>query len=164
MTHTMRSRGQETGPGEDGALGQPEDHLARVPDGQLAMSATETPAAESRVPSTLQFPFPGADLTWERERDARLDAFIAACLARVEATGCTDEWRIAAGVRSVFAEWSEKRELARVAGSDVLAAQISALGWALRCIAHSAWRTAPGWEPGFHPEAANPENLRETTQ
>ncbi|MET7605898.1 hypothetical protein ABZS96_25965 [Streptomyces avermitilis] len=104
----------------------------------------------------------GADhLGEEYERDTRLAAFISARLAGVEATGCTAERNLAAGVREVFTEWSEKRELAATTGTDAFPSQISALGWTLRCFAHHAWQGAPGWERAFHPHVTNPDTIPE---
>ncbi|MFM9462674.1 hypothetical protein ACKI1K_07450 [Streptomyces scabiei] len=102
------------------------------------------------------------DPSWEQARDARLAAFVRARLAHANATGCTEERKWAAGVGEVFSEWDTKRELAALADNDLFSMQISALGWALRCIAHTTWRSAPGWEPAFHPQAASPETVPET--
>lgn len=107
---------------------------------------------------TLQVPDPA----WEHARDARLAAFLRARLAHVNATGCTEERKWAVGLGEVFTEWDDKRELAALADRDLFSMQISALGWALRCIAHTTWHGAPGWEPDFHPQAASPETVPET--
>ncbi|AJE43909.1 hypothetical protein BJY54_006085 [Streptomyces nodosus] len=109
-------------------------------------------------PSPLRFAFRLPGFTWEQERDARLSHFIRTCLTHVNATGCTDERRWAAGVGDVFAEWDKKRVLS---DNDPSSSQINALGWALRCIARSAWRDAPGWEDSFHPRATSPETASE---
>jgi hypothetical protein len=109
----------------------------------------------------LRFSLTPPDHTWERERDARLAAFVRARLTQAEATGCTDERKWAAGAREVFAEWDRNRELAAVADNDFFSAQVGALGWALRCIAHSAWYGDLGWEPAFHPQATTPESVPE---
>ncbi|MGW0881395.1 hypothetical protein [Streptomyces sp. NPDC002671] len=107
-------------------------------------------------PEPLHFTPQTPDTTWELARDRRLAEFVRAGLAYAEATGCAEERRWAADIREVFAEWDSKRKLAAVAGNDMFSMQISVLGWVLRCVAHSAWRSAPGWEPGFHPQAVNP--------
>lgn len=102
------------------------------------------------------------DTAWEQGRDVRFAAFLRARLAHAEATGCTDERRWAAGVRSVFVEWDERRQLAANADDVLFKVQVSALGWALRCVAHETWSCAPGWEPGFHPQATPPESVSNT--
>ncbi|MFE9679337.1 hypothetical protein ACFYO5_35365 [Streptomyces sp. NPDC006259] len=101
------------------------------------------------------------DASWEQARDGRLAAFVRARLAHVHATGCTEERKWAAGVGDVFEEWDNKRELAARADNDLFTMPISALGWALRCIAHTTWHNAPGWEPAFHPQAASAETVPE---
>ncbi|MEV8544456.1 hypothetical protein [Streptomyces sp. NPDC051572] len=125
------------------------------------MSKREICTDEVQALGSLRFSFPAADPAWERDRDARLAQFIAACLVRSETTGCTVERELAEGIRDVFAEWQGKREHALSAGNDMYAAQISALGWALRCIAHRAWNGAPGWVPAFHPQAVGDETIPE---
>ncbi|MER6684630.1 hypothetical protein [Streptomyces olivaceoviridis] len=92
----------------------------------------------------------------------RFDLFLARCLARTEATGCTAERQLAIGVRSVVTEWREKREIELTASGNEVGVR-TALGWALRCMAYSAWRTAPGWEVAFHPQAVITSTLPETT-
>ncbi|MFF8932349.1 hypothetical protein ACF1AO_34360 [Streptomyces longwoodensis] len=115
----------------------------------------------------MKFSLPDADPArdrWEQARDARLSAFVRARLAHTEATGCSEERRWAAGISEVFAEWDAKRELAARAGLDSFSAQVNALGWALRCVAHSTWRSAPGWERDFHPQAIPSNHTSETPQ
>ncbi|MFE6412122.1 hypothetical protein ACFVOR_34910 [Streptomyces sp. NPDC057837] len=114
------------------------------------------------MPSPHQFTLQAPDPAWEQARDARLAAFVRSRLAHADATGCTDERRWVAGLGEVFAEWDEKRELAARTDNDLFSVQVSALGWALRCIAHSTWRGAPGWEPAFHPQASALQTLPET--
>ncbi|MER5572406.1 hypothetical protein [Streptomyces massasporeus] len=125
------------------------------------MTVSHRPSGGVQDAGPLRFPLRDPDLSWEQERDARLAAFVRARLAHAETTGCTDERKWAAGVREVFAEWDAKRELAALADNDFFSAQVSALGWALRCVAHSTWHGAPGWEPAFHPQATAPESTSE---
>lgn len=97
-----------------------------------------------------------ADEEWGRARDAYLARFVAHQLSYADATGCTEEKRLAAGIWEIFTEWNRNREAVWTAEDDALAAQISALGWALRCMAHRAWHKRPGWDPAFHPQAVGP--------
>ncbi|MEU5958239.1 hypothetical protein [Streptomyces sp. NPDC047525] len=102
------------------------------------------------------------DGTWEAERDLLLAQFIAERLADVADTGCLAERKLAAGVMDVFTEWTTKRDLAAATDeAGLFQGQISALGWTLRVLAHSAWGNAPGWEAAFHPSAAPPARTLE---
>jgi hypothetical protein len=121
------------------------------------MEGSNHPADSNQEAGPSPFSLTPPDPAWEQERDARFAAFVSARLDHAEATGCTEERRWAAGVRKVFAEWDGKRELATLSGNDCFSAQISALGWALRCVAQSTWRGVPGWDPSFHPQAKRPE-------
>ncbi|WP_329351828.1 hypothetical protein OG226_41105 [Streptomyces sp. NBC_01261] len=112
--------------------------------------AAARPAAGLRLTAVLQ------DGGWVRERDARFVQFLDQRLADVEATGCLAERKLAAGILDLSAEWQRRRELA-AAGDQVHAGvEADAVGWALRCLAHSAWHNTPGWEPAFHPSATAP--------
>lgn len=93
------------------------------------------------------------DRAWAHERDDRFARFLAQRLAVVEATGCLAERKLAAGMLDLSTQWHHQRELSTTSdrGSS---AEADALGWALRCLAHSAWHNAPGWEPDFHPGPA----------
>ncbi|MGW4490514.1 hypothetical protein [Streptomyces sp. NPDC004376] len=96
------------------------------------------------------------DETWARERDTRFAQFLAQRLTEVEETGCLAERKLTAGMLDLYTEWNQKRELAAATDGDFFNGQVSAMGWALRCLAHSAWWNTPGWEPAFHPAAALP--------
>ncbi|WP_416974640.1 hypothetical protein [Streptomyces sp. 4F14] len=110
--------------------------------------------ADSRLRAGLAFRLLDEEET--RERDTRFARFLLQRLADVEATGCLAEKKLAAGVLDLYTEWDQARERAGASGQDPHAAQIAAMGWALRCLAHSAWRNTPGWEPAFHPAATQP--------
>lgn len=115
-----------------------------------------TRRASGRPQTRLRFtPIPH-DETWARERDARFAHFVAQRLADVEATGCLAERKLAAGMLDLYTEWNEKRELAAATEEAFFNGQVSTMGWALRCLAHSAWWNTPGWEPAFHPAATAP--------
>ncbi|HEY8982599.1 MAG TPA: hypothetical protein VIU15_23795 [Streptomyces sp.] len=86
-----------------------------------------------------------------REGDKRFTRFLLRHLAVVEATGCLAERKFAAGVRDLYAEWDRRRGLAEALGQDPFGGETAGLDWALRCLAHSAWSTSPGWEPAFCP-------------
>ena len=104
------------------------------------MSTPHRPRQTSGYPqATLRFTPTLRDETWARERDARFAQFLAQRLAQVEATGCLAE-----------------RKLAAATEKDFFNGQVSAIGWALRCLAHSAWWNTPGWESAFHPAATAP--------
>ncbi|WKX70203.1 hypothetical protein [Streptomyces sp. XD-27] len=92
------------------------------------MNSPNPPLGESQEPDTLMAAPEAATPSWEHEPDMRFDLFIAKCLAHADATGCTAERRLAAGVRSVFTEWRDKREFALTAGSNEMAVQTDALG------------------------------------
>ncbi|MFE9882540.1 hypothetical protein [Streptomyces sp. NPDC005784] len=96
------------------------------------------------------------DEGWARERDTRFARFLAQRLADVEATGCLAERKLTAGVLDLYTEWHHKRELGAAGLQDPATAEADAMGWALRCLAHSAWRNTPGWEQAFHPAATAP--------
>ncbi|MFK0157933.1 hypothetical protein ACIQVK_38430 [Streptomyces sp. NPDC090493] len=93
---------------------------------------------------------------WESERDARFASFLARRLAEVEETGCLPERKLAAGILDLLTAWNQQRAQARAAHPDAGPAVADGMGWALRCLAHSAWRNTPGWEGAFHPEATAP--------
>ncbi|MEU9662642.1 hypothetical protein [Streptomyces chartreusis] len=123
------------------------------------MSAQRTPPADTpnRPPSEA------APAAWEYECDTRFAEFIKARLAYVDATGCTEERRFTEGMQDVFTEWSRAREPAHHRKDDPLAERRRSLGWVLRCIAHRAWKGAPGWEPAFQPQALPPEGTLKAT-
>ncbi|MCX5173386.1 MULTISPECIES: hypothetical protein [Streptomyces] len=121
------------------------------------MSTPHRPRQTSGYPqATLRFTPTLRDETWARERDARFAQFLAQRLAQVEATGCLAERKLAAGMLDLYTEWNQKRELAAATEKDFFNGQVSAIGWALRCLAHSAWWNTPGWESAFHPAATAP--------
>ncbi len=102
---------------------------------------------------------------WAFERDQRFAKFLATRLAEAEVLGCCHaELKVLAGVRDVFEEWLANRELAlkladhdlamRV-DDDLFIGSISALGWTLRCLAHSVWSQHPKWEGAFHPNVVS---------
>jgi hypothetical protein len=119
-----------------------------------------TPHRTSRAgghPQTnLRFTATFHDDVWVCERDGRFTRFLAQRLADVEATGCLAERKLAAGVLDLYTEWHRKRELAAASHLGHAGAEADAMGWALRCLAHSAWQNTPGWEPAFHPAATAP--------
>ncbi|MEU2605037.1 hypothetical protein [Streptomyces albus] len=115
-----------------------------------------TRRASGNPQASLRFTPTPHDETWARERDTRFAQFLAQRLTEVEATGCLAERKLAAGVLDLYAEWNQKRELAAATEEDFFNGQVSAMGWALRCLAHSAWWNTPGWEPAFHPAATAP--------
>jgi hypothetical protein len=91
---------------------------------------------------------------WARNRDHAFARFLTARLAEAEMLGgCHAELRALAGARDVLETWLAQRELASTVDDDLLAVQVSALGWALRSFAHSLWYRHPLWEVGFHPAA-----------
>ncbi|MEU3855070.1 hypothetical protein [Streptomyces sp. NPDC029554] len=99
----------------------------------------------------------GPDVTWGLDQDTAFSLFVARCLSHVDATGCRDVRRLAEGIREIHREWDFKRNHAKTAGTEELAGQVSALGWALRCIAHAAWESHPGWDASFRPHAVAPD-------
>lgn len=103
-----------------------------------------------------RWPHQTPDDTWEQARDAAFSQFVARCLSHIDATGCHEEQRLAAGIHEIYREWDHKREHARTASNQELAARISALGWALRTMAQPAWESRPGWDHAFHPQAVAP--------
>ncbi|WP_037620216.1 hypothetical protein [Streptomyces aureus] len=109
--------------------------------------ASESPQTSLRLTATLH------DEGWARERDERFAHFLAQRLAVVEATGCLAERKLAAGVLDLSTQWHHKCQLAAASPQGPSTGEADAMGWALRCLAHSAWRNAPGWEPDFHPAA-----------
>jgi len=115
-----------------------------------------TRRASGHSQARLRFTPTPPDETWARERDTRFAQFLAQRLAEVEETGCLAERKLAAGMLDLYTEWNHKRELAGAAEGDFFSGQVSAMGWALRCLAHSAWWNTPGWEPAFHPAATVP--------
>ncbi|MFJ3825070.1 hypothetical protein [Streptomyces nodosus] len=124
------------------------------------MSAPHRTSRASGHPQTsLQFTATLHDEGWARERDTRFARFLAQRLTDVEATGCLAERKLAAGLLDLYTEWHHKRELAAASQQDPATSEADAMGWALRCLAHSAWRNTPGWEPAFHP-AATPATAR----
>ncbi len=108
-----------------------------------------------------RFPLAPPDDLWERTRDSALSQFVARRLSYIDATGCTEERRLAEGILEIYREWDRNRELARTAGSDEFAARISALGWTLRCLAYRGWSRQPGWHDSFHPQAVRPADRTE---
>ncbi|MDQ0765679.1 hypothetical protein [Streptomyces canus] len=106
----------------------------------------------------LRFTALPPDDNWARERDARFAQFVARRLAEVEATGCLAERKLAAGMLDLYTEWNQKRDLAAATNEDLFNGQVGAMGWALRCLAHSAWWNTPGWEQSFHPAATAPDS------
>ncbi|WP_405856990.1 hypothetical protein OG407_09935 [Streptomyces sp. NBC_01515] len=121
------------------------------------MSAPHRTSRAGGHPLTnLRFTATLHDDGWLCERDARFTHFLAQRLADVEATGCLAERKLAAGVLDLYTEWHHKRELAASSHLDHADAEADAMGWALRCLAHSAWQNTSGWEPAFHPAATAP--------
>ncbi|MEU9228972.1 hypothetical protein AB0D40_31980 [Streptomyces massasporeus] len=113
------------------------------------MSAADLRPAHPRWP--LQVP----DDTWEQARDSALARFIRERLEHIDATGCRKERQLAAGIERIFSEWDVNRE--RAADVRDFAVRISALGWALRCLAEPAWRGQPGWSDAFDLLALTPD-------
>jgi hypothetical protein len=103
-----------------------------------------------------RWPHQSPDDTWEQARDAAFAEFLRRRLAYIEATGCREERQLAAGIERILSEWDGNRALARTADVEEFAARISALGWALRCLAEPAWRGEPGWDAAFDPLAVPP--------
>ena len=92
--------------------------------------------------------------TWAQHRDHRFARFLTARLTEAEMLGgCHAELRALAGEHEVLDKWLAQRELASTVDDDLLAIQVSALGWALRSFAHSIWFRHHLWEVGFHPAA-----------
>ncbi|MCG7202301.1 hypothetical protein [Streptomyces arenae] len=81
---------------------------------------------------------------------------MAGRLAEVEETGCLAERKLAAGILDLLTAWNQQRAQAQAAYQDTGLTVVNGIGWALRCLAHSAWRNTPGWEEAFHPEATAP--------
>jgi hypothetical protein len=127
------------------------------------MNAKETRNSSASDHGALHLAPDSVEGIWEQARDTRLAAFLHARLADVEATGCTAERKLAAGVQDLFTEWTHRRELALASDDDLSVMRISTLGWALRCIAHSAWHGTPGWDQAFHPQAPAPATTLEIT-
>ena len=121
----------------------------------------------------------GPEATWGLDQDTAFSLFVARCLSHVGATGCREVRRIAEGIREIHREWDLKRDHAKTSGTEELVgqvegagrigggtegvqqrqealAQVSALGWALRCIAQAAWEGHPGWDASFRPHAVTP--------
>ncbi|MCX4578992.1 hypothetical protein OHB41_38570 [Streptomyces sp. NBC_01571] len=115
-----------------------------------------TSRADGHPQTDLRFTATLHDEGWARERDTRFARFLAQRLADVEATGCLAERKLAAGLLDLYTEWHHKRELAAASPQDPATAEADAMGWALRCLAHSAWQNTPGWEPAFHSAATAP--------
>ncbi|MDX3435699.1 hypothetical protein [Streptomyces stelliscabiei] len=115
-----------------------------------------TSRASGHTQTNLRFTATLHDERWGRERDTRFARFVAQRLADVEATGCLAERKLAAGLLDLYTEWHHRRELAAASQQDPATAEADAMGWALRCLAHSAWVNTPGWEPAFHPAATAP--------
>jgi hypothetical protein len=91
---------------------------------------------------------------WARDRDHRFARFLTARLTEADVLGgCRAELRALAGEHDVLDKWLAQRELASTVDDDLLAVQVSSLGWALRSFAHSVWFRHPLWEVGFHPAA-----------
>ncbi|MEU8868615.1 hypothetical protein [Streptomyces umbrinus] len=95
--------------------------------------------------------------TWARHRDHRFARFLTARMVEAEVPGgCRTELETLAGARDVLETWLAQRELASTVDDELLAVQVSALGWTLRSIAHSVWAGHPEWELAFHPAATRP--------
>ncbi|MDX2661121.1 hypothetical protein [Streptomyces stelliscabiei] len=115
-----------------------------------------TSRASGYTQTNLRFTATLHDEGWARERDTRFACFVAQRLADVEATGCLAERKLAVGLLDLYTEWHHRRELAAASQQDPATAEADAMGWALRCLAHSAWVNTPGWEHAFHPAATAP--------
>ncbi|MET9762181.1 hypothetical protein ABZ016_24505 [Streptomyces sp. NPDC006372] len=116
-----------------------------------------SPGDPQPAPAEPRWPQQAPDDRWEQARDAALALFIRQRLAHIDATGCREERQLAAGIERILGEWDRNRDLARRADIDEFAARISALGWALRCLAEPAWRGTPGWDDAFDPLAVAPD-------
>lgn len=97
----------------------------------------------------------------ELDEEDRFALFVAWCLSYIADTGCREVRQVGEGIREIYRQWDLKRKHAKAAGTKTVDPQVSALGFALRCIAHAAWRGHPGWEESFHPRAAAPDARKE---
>jgi hypothetical protein len=113
----------------------------------MSLSASSEPSGPHEV----------SDTSRELDHEDSFFLFVARCLSHIEATGCREVRQLTEGIRRIHHQWDLKRNHAKATDTETLAAQVSTLDWALRCIAHAAWTGHPGWDQSFHPPAAVPD-------